>query len=740
MTKTLRYTIAALALLLATGAQAQQTATIDFTGDEAYGMTLLSGSTSEYNDDPYSFTEGDLNVTLTGRTRWWTGSPNHLRMYASSTMTIAAPTNMVITSIEITGSSLNNFSSDEGTLTTSGSWTGEENTVTITRGGTSGNSQIQTMVVTYANSDTPITTPPSISGETSFTGSTTVTITAGDDATIYWTTDGTDPTTETENSGTSPVTFTITESCTVKAIAVVDGVSSSVSSKTFTAIELEQHTIASLNELTSNVSNIQLTLTNAKVIYVDGTNIYVREGDYAVMFYRSSLSLPVNAILNGTVAGNYTNYYGIHEFTESDLTNANGLNITESSDEAQPIDVTIDEINNQQYKCQLVRLRGVNIVSEGSSYYASDGTSTVLFYNGIDVSEYADDGNAYDVVGLFNAIYNGTSEIQPVSVTETDPSGVTAPTISGETSFTGSTTVTITADEGATIYWTTDGTDPTTETENSGTSPVTFTITESCTVKAIAVVDGVSSSVSSKTFTAIELEQHTIASLNELTSNVSNIQLTLTNAKVVYVTTSYNGNVIHLREGGMAIMLYDTSLEMPLNAVVSGTMRGDFVYYYGIPEVQDNSYTNAEGLTINESDEAAEPTDVSIGDLLELNNRCDLVRISEVTITSEASGSYTNYYANYGDERIQLYGGIDMASYADDGKTYDVVAVFNNIYNGVAEIAPISVTEYVNTGISSVENADGENAEKVIYNLSGQRLSQPVKGINIINGKKVIVR
>ena len=322
----------------------------------------------------------------------------------------------------------------------------------------------------------------------------------------------------------------------------------------------------------------------------------------------------------------------------------------------------------------------------------------------------------------------------------TDESYVASPTISGETSFTGSTTVTITAGEGATIYWTTDGTDPTTETENSGTSPVTFTITESCTVKAIAVVDGVSSSVSSKTFTAIELEQHTIASLNALTSNVSNIELTLTNAKVVYVTTSYNGNVIHLREGGMAIMLYDTSLEMPLNAVVSGTMRGDFVYYYGIPEVKDNSYTNAEGLTINESDEAAEPTDVSIGDLLELNNRCDLVRISEVTITSEASGSYTNYYANYGDERIQLYGGIDMASYADDGKTYDVVAVFNNIYNGVAEIAPISVTEYVNTGISSVENADGENVEKVIYNLSGQRLSQPVKGINIISGKKVIVR
>ena len=75
---------------------------------------------------------------------------------------------------------------------------------------------------------------------------------------------------------------------------------------------------------------------------------------------------------------------------------------------------------------------------------------------------------------------------------------VAAPTFSGETQFTESTQVTMSAEAGATIHYTLDGSTPTSaSTVYSG--PVT--LSETTTVKAVAVKDGVTSSVTSRTYT-----------------------------------------------------------------------------------------------------------------------------------------------------------------------------------------------------------------------------------------------
>lgn len=77
------------------------------------------------------------------------------------------------------------------------------------------------------------------------------------------------------------------------------------------------------------------------------------------------------------------------------------------------------------------------------------------------------------------------------------PSVVAAPTISGNTTFSDSTTVTMSAENGAAIHYTTDGSTPTAA---SSTYSSPLTLTESTTVKAIAVKNGVSSAVSSQFF------------------------------------------------------------------------------------------------------------------------------------------------------------------------------------------------------------------------------------------------
>jgi len=94
--------------------------------------------------------------------------------------------------------------------------------------------------------------------------------------------------------------------------------------------------------------------------------------------------------------------------------------------------------------------------------------------------------------GSGNGSQNGTQNGGSQSVT------LTSPTISGNTSFTESTQVSLSGPDGAEIHYTTDGTVPTAE---SALYSEAFTLSATTTVKAIAIKDGQSSEVVSRVFT-----------------------------------------------------------------------------------------------------------------------------------------------------------------------------------------------------------------------------------------------
>nr|WP_311490064.1 hypothetical protein [uncultured Alloprevotella sp.] len=254
-------------------------------------------------------------------------------------------------------------------------------------------------------------------------------------------------------------------------------------------------------------------------------------------------------------------------------------------------------------------------------------------------------------------------------------------------------------------------------------------------IKAEITANGTSSSgETGGTQTATEM---TIASLNALTADQANVRLKFTNAKVLGSHTTKKGaKSIYVREGDKAIILFNTGLELNENAVLNGYVDVDFKVYNGMPEVVKNAQTSASNLTVTESTEEAMPVETTIAELNAKNHLADLVVLKGVTIESEQSGKYTNYYAVSGSERIQLFGGVDVKDYVN-GKKYDVVAIFNQIFKGTTpEIAPTKVTEATATGISTIESAQ----KAVVYDLQGRRVQKAEKGLFIINGKKVLVK
>ncbi len=127
---------------------------------------------------------------------------------------------------------------------------------------------------------------------------------------------------------------------------------------------------------------------------------------------------------------------------------------------------------------------------------ALSGDSTVIIIvneNGVQTTINADGT-------VTTGTYNGNSGTGGSSTPSTgsETASVEAPVISGETPFDESTQVTISGPDGAEIRYTTDGTAPNAE---STLYSEAITLTDTTTVKAIAIKNGVSSEAATKVFT-----------------------------------------------------------------------------------------------------------------------------------------------------------------------------------------------------------------------------------------------
>ena len=177
-----------------------------------------------------------------------------------------------------------------------------------------------------------------------------------------------------------------------------------------------------------------------------------------------------------------------------------------------------------------------------------------------------------------------------------------------------------------------------------------------------------------------------------------------------------------------------------LNGYIIGTKEvKDLDYMGNYPDMKEHvlnpgDYTSA--LTFSATEGTIEPVVATIAEAAKEGNHGRIMQISNFEV--QTSGRFT--YAVQGDDKIQL---------ADDFMLYDFDYVWpTNIesivglvtYNGVRwQISPISV-ESVVTGIQAISSNRSQSENMVIYNLQGVCMNSLQKGINIVNGRKVVIK
>ena len=243
----------------------------------------------------------------------------------------------------------------------------------------------------------------------------------------------------------------------------------------------------------------------------------------------------------------------------------------------------------------------------------------------------------------------------------------------------------------------------------------------------------------------VEITYTDVASVKDLLANYTedtqNLNLTLTNAKVTYVN-EYNGTInTYVREGDAAIELRTLGFNMPVNSILTGKVKVDLKFNYGVPYLAANAGTDDESITVTESTEAAQPIEATVADILANKYLNDLVTIKDFTFSKEEyqAGKF-NYYANDGEQKIMIYdkfnkvGGVAELT---EGEKYTVTGLYGAIFKGTPEILPTqAVVPGSSTGISNITTSEADKAPA--YNLAGQKVNAAYKGIVIKNGKKMI--
>lgn len=271
---------------------------------------------------------------------------------------------------------------------------------------------------------------------------------------------------------------------------------------------------------------------------------------------------------------------------------------------------------------------------------------------------------------------------------------VAKPTISGDENFVGSTTVTITHADADHIYYTTDGTDPTT---SSTLYEGSFSLNATATVKAIAVKGSDESQVAEKEFTKVTALSTMADVQAAATSSETAINVSIAN----WVVTAVSGSQVWMAapDNLKGILLYKSGHGFVAGNKLNGLVVGTKIKLYNdYPELTslvagDVAITTADAITARTTTIA----DLTSGHPAEQGT---IVKLENLTYTA-SSTSFSD-----GANSIQ----IDSKLYSPalvDGASYTITGVVEYLASNVIKIMPRSVDDVEQTSGGGLPEVDG---------------------------------
>lgn len=465
--------------------------TFDFLAD-SYG---LPNDGNTYVTNPTTISQGAVSITLNGGAadawRMWTDGLRAYGKQANKTpYLVFAANGGTIETIEIAYKSGAAYQVPEGGAgtwageATSGKWTGSATEVRLNFSASTNICAATTIKVTYTGGQAVNVAAPQISCENN-----TVTITAEDADAVYYTVDGTEPT---DASAKYTAPFTIKQNTTVKAIAYKGTEKSLVT--VFEAVYVGNYPDFAAFIAANTTGTVDGPIN---VLYqsADKRYLYLKDSKGGFMLSFGALDeVLVNGDVLASITGRYSPYNKLPEMVPTAIgAKTNGAPVA-------PEELTIEELSVDMANTYIV-LKNVSISAvSGKNFSITDATGTVAGYNTVALAEIPE-GTGFTVEG-FVSRYNNTLQVTPVAITggqvmET----VETPVFSVEQgAVAAGTAVTITTNtEGATIYYTLDGTEPDV-TSKKYTEPIVVNV--AVTIKAIAVKEGMNNSnVATVTYT-----------------------------------------------------------------------------------------------------------------------------------------------------------------------------------------------------------------------------------------------
>jgi len=535
--------------------------------------------------------------------------------------------------------------------------------------------------------------PPTITGESQFRDPQEVTIEDsenGDLVTIYYTLDGSDPKySATARLYDGPITLTATT--TVKACAAYKDLWSEVVTKEFICISADApKTIAQLHSLRRDLAAASIRFVDALVVYkedLEGTYHYiVREDGMAIDLLNTTLNLDLGATISGNIVMDVAYEDGFLTATDMEKTDGGALTMTGSSANFLPInnpDVLLDN-----YKGDLIRLDRMGLYhDEDGSYGLGDiyfltTEDNEISYGAISnyeefASQFADPSGRYNLMVWYNESKDYCAIVRVVAV----QTPIGPPVINeAEGLFVDNTTVTILAAEGASIYYTTDGSMPIPDVGSTQLYTGPFTIYQTTTVRAVAVKDGYVSDVAERTIS----RPKTIAEIHTLWGSLQNVLVRLNDAQVVYA----EGNNYVLRENGQALDILNTSLQLKQGQYVKGYVKLDIIGNAGVYSTSDIAgETNQDMLTISgeETEKLIPMSCATLGEVYYYPG--DLITVEN--LDWDEGGQY--FYSKVDGYLNALYLSNASDFYLESGKKYDVVAWYNQSDYGRPVVKVLSV-------------------------------------------------